>query len=77
LDVHHGKDIVLSEEPEDFARQIVTLLDDVAARAQLGRAAIKTASQYDWSVIADRFEKVLWQVSEMSVANGDAVSVTA
>ena len=77
LDVHDGKDIVLSEEPEDFARQIISLLDDAAGRQRLGRAAMQTASKYDWSVIADRFEAVLRQLSGISVARGDTVKVIA
>ena len=64
LDVHDGQDIILSEKPEDFARQIVSLLRNEAARERLGRAAVQTASQYDWSIIAARFEKVLRQLSE-------------
>jgi glycosyltransferase involved in cell wall biosynthesis len=77
LDVHDGQDIILSEGPEDFARQIVSLLDDEAARERLGRAAIETASKYDWSVIGDRFERVLRRLSGISVASGDTVKVTA
>lgn len=77
LDVHHGQDIVISEEPEDFARQIISLIDDEAARERLGRAAIRTASKYDWSVIAHRFEEVLRQLSGSSVVSGETVKVTA
>jgi glycosyltransferase involved in cell wall biosynthesis len=77
LDVHDGEDIVLSEGPEDFARQIIRLLRDAAARERLGGAAIRTASKYDWSVIADRFEIVLRQVSGIPVAGGETVKVTA
>ncbi len=77
LDVHDGNDIVLSEDPEDFARQIISLLRDETARARLGKAAIQTASKYDWSVIADRFEEVLLQLSGISTASGEAVKVIA
>ena len=77
LDVHDGQDIILSEDPEDFARQTIGLLDDEAARERLGKAAIQTASKYDWSVIADRFEKVLWQLSVGSLGGREAVKVDA
>lgn len=77
LDVHDGQDIILTEEPEDFARHIISLLDDEAARERLGRAAIQTVSKYDWSIIADRFEKVLRQLSEGSLASRKAVKVDA
>jgi polysaccharide biosynthesis protein PslH len=69
LDVHGGQDIILSDGPEDFARQIINLLDDQPTRERLGRAAIQTASKYDWSSIADQFEKVLRQIS---MDNGEA-----
>lgn len=76
LDVHDGQDIILSEEADDFARRIISLLDDKAAREWLGRRAIQTASKYDWFVIADQFEKVLRQLSRRSVVRGDAAKVT-
>ncbi len=77
LDVHDGQDIVLSEEADDFARRIISLLGDKAARELLGRAAVQTANKYDWSVIADQFEKVLRQLSQSSVASREAVKVPA
>jgi len=77
LDVHDGKDIILSEKPDDFARQTISLLDDQAARERLGRAAMQTASKYDWSIVADRFETVLRQLLGISMASGETVKVTA
>jgi glycosyltransferase involved in cell wall biosynthesis len=77
LDVHDGEDIILSEEPEDFARQIISLLDDKTARERLGRAAVQTASKYDWSIVADQFEMVLRNISGVSVAGDETIKVTA
>jgi glycosyltransferase involved in cell wall biosynthesis len=62
LDVRDRHDIVLSERPDDFADQIISLLRDEPARERLGNAATKTASKYDWSAVADRFEKILSRV---------------
>jgi polysaccharide biosynthesis protein PslH len=59
LEVHDGRDILLSEEPSDFADRIIQVLQDGGLRERLGRAAIATAGKYDWSVIAPRFENVL------------------
>jgi polysaccharide biosynthesis protein PslH len=59
LDVHDRHDIILSERPDDFADQIIGLLRDEEAREQLGAAAVQTANKYDWSAVADRFEKIL------------------
>jgi polysaccharide biosynthesis protein PslH len=64
LDVNNGKDIILSERPDDFANQIISLLSDKPARERLGKAATQTASKYDWSAVADRFERVLHQVQK-------------
>lgn len=78
LDVHDGEDIILSENPADFARHVVVLLCDETNRARLSKAAMQTASQYDWFIIADRFEKVLRQHSRTLMPCGQAVlKVTA
>src|ERR1035438_5660093 len=39
LPVRHGENIVLADDPADFARQVVQLLREPQRRAQLGRAA--------------------------------------
>jgi glycosyltransferase involved in cell wall biosynthesis len=77
LDVHDGQNIILSEESEDFARKIIGLLNNKAVRERLGQAAIQTASKYDWSMVADRFEEVLRRLSGLSAAKGEGVKVTA
>ena len=62
LDVHHGRDIVLSDEPRNFADSVVNLLQDVTSRVQFGNAAAELAGQYGWPVIAAKFEQILEQV---------------
>lgn len=59
LDVRHGRDIVLADDPAAFADSIVTFLLDEDVRRRYEAAAAATARQYDWSVITDRFVKVL------------------
>jgi glycosyltransferase involved in cell wall biosynthesis len=61
LDVQHGRDIVLADEPGSFADAIVSFLEDDALRRRYEAAAAATARQYDWSVIAQRFTAVLQQ----------------
>ena len=61
LDVQHGRDIVLADEPASFADAIVSFLEDDALRRRYEAAAAATARQYDWSVIAQRFTAVLQQ----------------
>ena len=59
LDVQHGRDILLEDDPVSFADAIVNLLGDVNLRQKYEAAAAATARQYDWSVIAARFAEVL------------------
>lgn len=59
LDLHHGRDIVLADDPASFADAICTLLQDEGIRRRYEAAAAETARKYDWSVIAQRFVEVL------------------
>jgi len=59
LDIHPGRDIAIADDPSEFARRVILFLQDKSLRRQYGADAAKTASQYDWSVIAGRFERVL------------------
>ena len=59
LDVQHGRDVLLGDDPVSFADAIVNLLRDGNLRRKFGGAAAATARQYDWSVIAARFVEVL------------------
>jgi glycosyltransferase involved in cell wall biosynthesis len=70
LNVHDGRDILFSEEPAAFADNVVDLLQDKTLRTRLGRAAVATTSQYDWSVIAPRFEQVLCDVVKQTKLPG-------
>lgn len=63
LPVTHGQNIVLADEPEDFARQVVRLLRAPPERSALGQAARQLVeSKYSWSAVAARFEEVLASV---------------
>jgi len=59
LDVQHGRDVLLGDDPVSFADAIVNLLRDGNLRRKFGGAAAATARQYDWSVIAASFVEVL------------------
>lgn len=64
LPVEHGKDIILADEPQDFARQVVNLLEHRAARSALGAAARQLVEQrHSWASVAARFEEVLDEVA--------------
>jgi glycosyltransferase involved in cell wall biosynthesis len=51
------RDILIADQPEQFARAVVRLLDDADLRARLGRAARDLAvRRYSWDEAASRLE---------------------
>jgi len=77
LDVHHDRDILLADTAEGFAQRTIELLSDRKLRQRIERAASKLAAQYDWSVIADRFEKVLAGVARGLETERDVFAAAA
>jgi polysaccharide biosynthesis protein PslH len=59
LDVRHGQDILLADDPKGFADSVCTLLGDEGLRHSIEAAAHHTAAQYDWSVVTQRFVEIL------------------
>ena len=54
-----GRELLVADEPAEFARAVVELLRDPVRRAELGRAGQKFAAErYDWGVIAPLLEGV-------------------
>jgi glycosyltransferase involved in cell wall biosynthesis len=52
-----GREAILADEPEAFAREVITLLADGNRREALGRAGFEfAASNYDWSAIVPLLE---------------------
>jgi glycosyltransferase involved in cell wall biosynthesis len=75
LDVEHGRDILLEDSPTDFARAIVTLLQEDDVRRRFEAAAAATARNYDWSVITERLVDVLRRtIAAADRAGASAVS---
>lgn len=67
LDVHHGRDIVLADNPEDFAKAVITFLQDRELRGRYERSAAELAARYDWPAIADQFGQVLAAVAGVNL----------
>jgi glycosyltransferase involved in cell wall biosynthesis len=59
LDVNNESDIILSDEPEDFARRVVVLLTDGERRRALELAAAAQAAKFDWPAVVGKFEDSL------------------
>jgi glycosyltransferase involved in cell wall biosynthesis len=63
LDVSPGADILLADDPGNFADAVVSLLKDRELRRRYERAASETAGKYDWPIIAAKFGDVLASVA--------------
>jgi len=63
LDVHHGQDLLLCDDPRSFADGIAALLTDPKLREQLGSSAASLAARYDWSQITDSCSELFKQVA--------------
>jgi polysaccharide biosynthesis protein PslH len=56
--VEDGRELLLAEEPEAFARAVLRLLDDEELRARLRAAGRHLAWQYDWRRVMPRLVAV-------------------
>jgi len=57
--VENGRELLLADDPGEFAKAVVSLLHDRARRLELGRTARAfVEEEYDWRVIVPRLEKV-------------------
>jgi polysaccharide biosynthesis protein PslH len=70
LDVEHGKDILLADDPTSFAESVLKFLRDQEMRQRFAAAATEKASRYDWSRVTDRFVEVLRQVANTCAEPG-------
>jgi polysaccharide biosynthesis protein PslH len=59
LDVRHGHDILLADDPRLFAEFVITLLRDEQTRLKYESAAAATAQKYDWSMVTGQLEAAI------------------
>jgi sugar transferase (PEP-CTERM/EpsH1 system associated) len=72
LPVENGKNILLEESPEEFARQVVLALRSPGPRERMGQEARKLVEEnYSWAAVAGTFDAVFEKV----VAKGSKVDV--
>lgn len=63
LDVTPEENILIADEPEQFAKAVLRLLDDASLRARLGANGRElVSSRYRWEQIGGKLERVLQQV---------------
>lgn len=64
LPVNQGKNIILADEPQEFAQRVVNLLKNSHLRAGLGQAALKAVEQkHSWASVAAHLEAALASVT--------------
>ncbi|HYQ03510.1 MAG TPA: glycosyltransferase family 4 protein [Polyangiaceae bacterium] len=57
IEVTHGKDVLLADTPNDFASQVLSVLDDPALASRLGQNARRLAEdRYAWSAVVRNLE---------------------
>jgi sugar transferase (PEP-CTERM/EpsH1 system associated) len=60
LTYHAGKDILIADSPEDFARACIDLLDRAELRRRIAQAGVNlVASHFSWEAVSRSFEDVL------------------
>jgi sugar transferase (PEP-CTERM/EpsH1 system associated) len=60
LPVHPGQDILIADDPEEFADTTIRLLGDPGRREELGRTARELVTRtYSWDAVVQPFETVL------------------
>lgn len=58
-----GKDIVIKDSPEEFAKALLNLLEDTSMRDSLGRAGRDlVCNNYDWRIIREKLNAVYQEV---------------
>jgi glycosyltransferase involved in cell wall biosynthesis len=69
LDATHGENILVADEPADFARCVVEVLRNPDLRARLSaNARCLVTTQYDWQPIGRRFVALVEATVERQAA---------
>jgi glycosyltransferase involved in cell wall biosynthesis len=68
---------LLADDAQTFADSVISLLNEDEKRRRFEHAAAALAGQYDWAIIARRFEEVLVGVARMTEDARDVESLPA
>ena len=77
LDTHHEQDIILADDPASFADAVIRFLLDPELRRRFERASRELAAQYDWAIIARKFEETLESTARLSRAGHHLMAAAA
>jgi len=69
LPVRDGKHVLIADDPEHFAKQIVRLLNDVDGRKKLENSAKNYVRNFKWENIAQAFSNICYDVAASSRAS--------
>jgi len=72
LDVQHERNILLADDPGQFAEHVVALLRDEKCRRSYEVAAAESMQLYDWSVVSAIFVREIEKVTEAFSIAGPA-----
>ena len=65
LDITDGENIIIADDPQEFARKIVLLFQDLTLGKRMGIAGRHLVeSHYQWKLIADQLEQIWLQTCE-------------
>ena len=59
LSFQSGEELIISDDPAEFAQAVVSLARDRAAQRRLGAAARRVSLQYDWDRIGERLLSIV------------------
>ncbi len=54
----NNEELIMADEPKQFANAVLNLLSRPEERLRLGQAAVAAAHQYDWRVVIPKFDEV-------------------
>lgn len=60
LPVRDGEHLLLASNPEEFARATVKLLDDPEMRRRMAIRARRFVEAYDWEIVANKMEEIMY-----------------
>jgi glycosyltransferase involved in cell wall biosynthesis len=70
LDFVDGRDIVVSDNPVDFAAAVLRLMDDRNLREGISSAGCVAVRQYDWDAVAPEFDRFVEDVANRNGSHG-------